>query len=166
MYISILPILLAALPSVFANPKVPTISKNGTLPKHFGVLVYDGFTELDVYGPVGVLTSLNSQFLGYRAHLSIISKTLRPVSTVPGRIPMMNMTHGDFGESVVTTSTFKSVLANNGSVVGKGPLDVLIVPGGAGSRGELEEEIDFIKAIHPKVRYLAGPRTRHELTTL
>jgi hypothetical protein len=33
---------------------------------------------------------------------------------------MMNMSHGDFGESVVTTSTFKSFMMHNDSVLGKG----------------------------------------------
>jgi putative intracellular protease/amidase len=156
MYFSILPLLLAALPPASANPKLPTISRNCTQPKHFGVLVFEGFTELDVYGPLAVLAGLNSQFLNYSAHLSIISKTLKPVTTVPGRTPMMNMSHGDFGESVVTTSTFKEILENNGSVPDKGPLDVLLVPGGVGTREELRKEIAFVKAIHPKVRYLAG----------
>ena len=86
-------------------------------------------------------------------HLSIIANTMEPVSTVPLVTATMNMSHGDFGESVVTTTTIDQVLANDGSVPGKGPLDVLLVPGGVGSREPLLKEIEFVKAMYPKVSY-------------
>ncbi|KAF2749041.1 class I glutamine amidotransferase-like protein [Sporormia fimetaria CBS 119925] len=77
--------------------------------------------------------------------LSIISRTLDPVTTVPQRSPMMNHTHGNFGTSVLPTTTFKDDWSN---------IDVLFVPGGAGTRGDMTEEIAFVKEMAPNVDYL------------
>lgn len=84
---------------------------------------------------------LASQF---KINLSIIAETLDPVST-KARTLAMNSTGSDFGESVVPTHSFATAP----------PLDVLIVPGGSGTRApDLNNTRTFIKNTYPSLQYL------------
>lgn len=71
--------------------------------------------------------------------LEIIGRTLDPAPT------NANATKNPFREHLVVTSTFKEILAK------ENPLDVLIVPGGSGTRDNMDEEIAFVKEMYPKV---------------
>ncbi|RDI77136.1 hypothetical protein Vi05172_g12886 [Venturia inaequalis] len=90
------------------------------LPERYGIILFPGFQALDVFGP---LDSLNMLGRERTISLSIIAATLDPVSTRP---PNVNDTRSPlFAERVVPTHTFENA---------PGDLEVLIVPGGQGTR--------------------------------
>ena len=75
--------------------------------------------------------------------LALISSNLDPVSTKP-RSPSMNPKNSTFFQSVVPTHTLEDAP----------DLDVLIVPGGLGTRApDLNTTIDYITATYPKLQY-------------
>lgn len=115
---------------------------NSSLPVNFGVLVFPAFQALDVFGP---LDTLNMLSLLHRMNLYVIAETLDPVSTSP-RSPAMNTTGSNFGERIVPTHTFATAPA----------LDVLIIPGGAGTRAGalLDPAREYIKTAFPSLKYL------------
>ncbi|KAF2273264.1 class I glutamine amidotransferase-like protein [Westerdykella ornata] len=143
---------LMALPSVLALPEAPKNVTSVGKPLHYAMMVFPGFQALDVYGPLDVIGS-QVLMLNQPLHLSILSRTLAPVTTVPQKSPTMNMTHGNFGTQIMPTTTFKKVLAGKKDKE-KGDIDVLLVPGGAATRGDMTEEIEFVKTMYPKVKYV------------
>lgn len=107
-------------------------------PTSYGYILFPGFQAIDVFGP---LDALNTLSWSHNITLSLIAKTLDPVST-QWRAPTIVST---FGESILPTTTFATAP----------PLDVLIVPGGLGTRApDLDQEIAFIKASYPKLHSL------------
>jgi transcriptional regulator GlxA family with amidase domain len=76
-------------------------------------------------------------------HLYTIANTMDPVST---QLPQDKQpSDSKFGQLIVPTHTFKTAP----------PLDVLVVPGGQGSRAAgLEPAIDFIKEVYPSLQYI------------
>lgn len=71
------------------------------------------------------------------------------------------MMPGGFGEAILPTTTFKQYLSDHApandtatSVDGKPDIDVLIVPGGGGTRNDMSEEIAFIAATFPRLKYI------------
>ncbi len=73
--------------------------------------------------------------------LSIIASTLSPVSTKASYSKL----NSDFSQSVLPTHTFATAPA----------LDVLIVPGGMGTRSaDIGPAIDFIRNTYPSLQYL------------
>lgn len=105
------------------------------------MVLYPNFQALDIFGP---LDALNLLSLAYPLNLSIIAASRDPVSTKP-RYPGMLKVNSTFGESVVPTHTFDDAP----------PLDVLMVPGGTGSRApDLNSTIEFIARTYPTVQYL------------
>ncbi|ORX97860.1 class I glutamine amidotransferase-like protein [Clohesyomyces aquaticus] len=149
----LLPLLLSLSPTL-AIPSQPLITNTTTLPTNYAMLVYQSFTALDVFGPLDILNGLSMYYSNTTSmHISVISSTLEPVTTVPLPNARMNMTHGDFGEKMLPTHTFAEVLAANGSVA-TGEIEVLIVPGGGGARDDRFEEIEFVKAMYPKLKYI------------
>lgn len=110
-------------------------------PTRYGYVLFPGFQAIDVFGP---LDALNTLSWSHNITLSLIAKTTDPVSTVV-KDPAYNRVNSSFGESVVPTHTFETAP----------PLDVLLVPGGIGTRApNLDEEIAFIKATYPKLHSL------------
>jgi transcriptional regulator GlxA family with amidase domain len=105
------------------------------------MVVFPAFQALDVFGP---LDALNMLSFNYAVNLSIIAPSLDPVSTRPG---MVNAYGSNCSESVVPTHTFDDPPAN---------LDVLIVPGGIGTRNNetLDMVAEFVKTTYPEVDYL------------
>lgn len=80
----------------------------------------------------------------FKINLFIIADTMDPVST-KSRAATMNSTGSDFGQSIVPTHTFHNAP----------PLDVLIVPGGQGTRApDLATARTFIKDTFPTLQYL------------
>jgi putative intracellular protease/amidase len=159
-YSSLLP-ALAALHSTLARPTQPEISNTTTLPTHFGLVVFPHYQALDIFGPMDLLNTL---FMAYRnstvvPQFSVLSKTMDPVTSA--------MTAGGFGQEIMPTTTFSDYLVScddhmdlNTTDLRKkkrsdddiSDIDVLIVPGGGGTRRNLTEEINFIKATYPNVR--------------
>ncbi len=103
-------------------------------PKSFGCLLFPGFQALDVFGPLDALNILSLQ---QDITLSLLAKTLDPVSTAVHA-------RSTFSQSVLPTHTFATAPL----------LDVLIVPGGLGTRAEVEAEIEFIRTIYPSLKYI------------
>jgi putative intracellular protease/amidase len=152
-----------ALSPVLAIPQQPPFTNTSSLPQHYGLVIFPGFQALDVFGPLDLFNTLNALY-NLTNHLSIISTTLEPVSTTPKRTPTMNMSHGDFGEAIVPTNTFERILKQGGAAdAKKGDIDVLIIPGGGGTREPMTEEIAFVKAIYPKVNSLMATIGQYQL---
>ncbi|MBE2213926.1 MAG: DJ-1/PfpI family protein [Opitutaceae bacterium] len=123
----LLPVLLAAhdhagahgsSPAAAANEAGATSIYTEERPLVVGVIVFEGYETLDVFGPVQIFGGL-----GRRAKLVTIAETIQPV-------------HARFGPAVVPDHTFETV----------GPLDVLLIPGGMGTRREVDNTA-FIAAI-------------------
>lgn len=140
-----------ALPTVLSIPVQPEISNTTALPFHFGLLVFPNFQALDVFGPMDVLNTFSNRFKT-PMRLSIISKTLDSVSTQ--KTPRINETQNDFGQKIVPTITITDALVAKKKDGTPDDIDVLIVPGGGGTRDAMHEEIDFVKTTYPKVKYI------------
>ncbi|EMD88960.1 hypothetical protein COCC4DRAFT_60373 [Bipolaris maydis ATCC 48331] len=138
------------------SPVQPPITNTSALPLHYGLVIFPHYQALDIFGPMDLVNSL---FMMYRnktkePHLSILSRTMDPVSSA--------MMSGGFGEAILPTTTFKQYLSDHGptndtastSVDGKPDIDVLIVPGGGGTRNDMSEEIAFIAAAFPRLKYI------------
>jgi transcriptional regulator GlxA family with amidase domain len=143
--------LLAAFALTLAKPQRPLFSNTTTLPTHFGLLVFPHFQALDVFGPIDVLNNLNMMY-NTTADLTILAKTLDPVTT--------GMTGSHFAERIVPTMTFDDYLNKDSSYsygdAKRSDIEVLIVPGGGGTRNNVSAEIDFVKTMYPKVRWLVS----------
>ncbi|RDK45095.1 class I glutamine amidotransferase-like protein [Aspergillus phoenicis ATCC 13157] len=117
-----------------------TISDSSTpSPLRIGVLLFPGFQALDVFGPLDVLNVLSwSQTTTPPITLSLLSTTLSPISTLPPNFP-----HA-LSQSILPTATLSS----------SPPLDVLIIPGGWGTRAPLPEYTEYIRTVYPTLKYL------------
>ncbi|KAE8150458.1 class I glutamine amidotransferase-like protein [Aspergillus avenaceus] len=109
-----------------------------TNPLRIGIALFPGFQALDAFGPLDCLNVLSwSEPLS----LAILAPSLDPVTTKSHRTPTA------ISQSIVPTHTYAS----------PPPLDVLLVPGGWGTRDltpELREVISFIGTVYPKLKYL------------
>ncbi|KAF4629356.1 hypothetical protein G7Y89_g8795 [Cudoniella acicularis] len=116
---------------------------NTTAPTRFGVIVFPGFEALDVFGP---LDALNLNSYDHSMNLTIIAETLHPVRT--NHLPWIKYhVNSTFGAEVLPTHTFETAP----------PLDVLLVPGGLGTRAPsplLNSTIAFVKERYPTLQYL------------
>jgi transcriptional regulator GlxA family with amidase domain len=76
-------------------------------------------------------------------NLYLIAETLQPVSTkAPGK--EFNPKNSNFSQAVLPTHTFENAPA----------LDVLIIPGGVGTRiPSIKSTVDFVADMYPKVQY-------------
>ncbi|KAG6908538.1 hypothetical protein DXG01_004309 [Tephrocybe rancida] len=111
----------------------------GPVPVNFGLVVFPGFAALDAFGPIEALTALSLMF---PLKLSIIAQTLDPVST---KFQQQSSAGSDFGSSINPTHTFAS----------PPPLDVLLIPGGAGTADpSIQSAIDFVAKTYPSLKYL------------
>jgi len=110
-------------------------------PKNIGVILFPGFQLLDITGPLDVLNILSND---HPLHLSILAATLDPVST---KHALQDSRISNFGESIVPTHTFETAPQD---------LEVLILPGGFGSRKEenIDGVIEFLKGYAGNLRYL------------
>ncbi|KAI2463058.1 class I glutamine amidotransferase-like protein [Annulohypoxylon bovei var. microspora] len=109
-------------------------------PTRFAVALFPGFQALDVFGPLDILNMLSKQ-TSSPLSLDILSATLDPVWTRTAATG-----HGT-GQAVVPTRTYAD---------GLGDVEVLLVPGGAGTRDpeNVREVARFVRAAYPRLRYL------------
>ncbi|RSH81339.1 uncharacterized protein EHS24_008782 [Apiotrichum porosum] len=108
-----------------------------TTPLRMGMLLFPGFQILDVFGPLDVINVLSRS---EPIDLSIIAETLQPVSN---RSDKMTLTQCE--QRVVPTHTIASVPA----------LDVLIVPGGFGTRApahDVDALVAYIRSSYPTLQ--------------
>lgn len=105
-------------------------------------MLFPGFQLLDVCGPLDALNLLSRL---YRMNLYIIAETLDPVSTRPFTDP--EGVGSDFSQQMVPTHTFETVPVT---------LDVLLVPGGLGTRRvpEINSTVEFVRQTFGSLRYL------------
>ncbi|KAG9235854.1 ThiJ/PfpI family protein [Amylocarpus encephaloides] len=114
-------------------------TNNQLAPTRFGLLLFPSITAIDAFGPLEFL-ALHS--MGHYLNLSVIAQTLDPVSSKPRA---MNAAGSSFGTTLVPTHTFANPPA----------LDVLIIPGGIGTRApDLDPAIAYVKATYPSLQYL------------
>ncbi|KAH9875288.1 hypothetical protein J1614_004779 [Plenodomus biglobosus] len=144
--------VLAATSATLAQPVRPPFPNITNTPTHFGLLVFPGFQALDVFGPMDVLNTVDMYYNNDTTmYLSVFAKTLAPVTTARQNL---QGTVGTFGESIMPTRTMSDFLASGGRDDEKGDLEVLLVPGGFGAFVNTTEEINFIRAVFPKLRYI------------
>uniref|UniRef100_D8Q030 DJ-1/PfpI domain-containing protein n=2 Tax=Schizophyllum commune (strain H4-8 / FGSC 9210) TaxID=578458 RepID=D8Q030_SCHCM len=124
-------------------------NSTSTLPVNVGVVLFPGFQALDVFGPLDALNILSRS---YPLNLSLISSlpTLDPVSTQPpasvNAIVGPPAAVSNFSQSLVPTHTIDAPPAS---------LDVLLVPGGLGTRAPgLEPLIDYIGRTAKETKYV------------
>ncbi|KAK4494660.1 hypothetical protein PRZ48_014016 [Zasmidium cellare] len=107
-------------------------------PKSFGLLLFPGFEVLDVAGPIEILNCL-ARREGYDdMNLSVINRTLDPVS--PGPVPPHTAGKAFTGNQLYLPTHSLDTAPE---------IDVLLVPGGFGAfdlnKTNLEDYIDFIR---------------------
>ena len=125
-----------ALGSIF----VSVAAQVNPTPQNFGIVLFPNFEALDVFGPLDVLNYLA---FTKRLNLNIIAQTLDPVSNGPRA---MTGVGSNVSESVVPTHTFDNPPEN---------LDVLLVPGGGGTRApDLNRTIEYVRETYPKLKYI------------
>jgi putative intracellular protease/amidase len=160
--------LVAALSTTVLaqGTKAPTAAKQ-LKPLHFGILLLPSVQPIDLFGPLDAFTGLamTYQNITGKLELSILSVNSTPSTTGP---PLKGL---DFGAPLLPTMTldqYRAQAAHNFSkeahdahcadtktkVADKGPLDILIVPGGGGARGEVSREIAFVKEVYPSLKYI------------
>jgi putative intracellular protease/amidase len=97
-----------------------------------------------VAGPIDFLNDLS---FTEKINLAIISNTLDPVTTFVD-LPEVNKAGSNFVQTVNPTHTFADPPSN---------LDVLLVPGGFGTRAPdpfFDDTIQYIKDVYPSLQYL------------
>lgn len=135
----------------------PFFQINGAKPIQYGVLLFPGFQALDVFGPLDVFNSL-SMLYHFPTKLTMLAKKLDPVETSHQRAGKMMASHPetDVSQSMVVDRTFDEQLKINEAVAGgedrTGAIDVLIVPGGVGTRNDMSAEIEFVKNMYPSLK--------------
>jgi transcriptional regulator GlxA family with amidase domain len=126
---------------------------------HYGILLFPGFQALDVFGPLDVFNSL-AMLYDYPMRLTNLAATSGSVSThhpsTSTLIPAHSHPLSRFSENLVVDRTLEEQLkiqqsAENGER-SEEAIDVLIVPGGVGVRGDVTAEIEFVKRMYPTLK--------------
>lgn len=111
-------------------------------PTKYGLVLFPAFEMLDVFGPLEVLSW--AARLHEKLDLYLLAESLDPVTTQP-QSAAMNTFNSSFYPTVNPTHTFDD----------SPELDVLIVPGGLGTRSpNMNRTLEFISSTYPKVQYL------------
>jgi putative intracellular protease/amidase len=108
-----------------------------TLPTKIGVIIFPGFQLLDWAGPLDALNILSHT---HSLYLCTIAATLDRIRT---QNHIQSAQGSAFSQSLVPTHTFANAPRD---------LDVLLIPGGLGSRGEgsevyMEQQVEYLKAL-------------------
>ncbi|KAF3921828.1 hypothetical protein AA313_de0205839 [Arthrobotrys entomopaga] len=125
-------------------PNNSTSKETSTHPKNIGIVLYRGFQGLDVVGPFDVLWSLSRMT---PLNVYLLSKDKGAVSN---KIPP-SISDTDTNSNVTITVNTQYALTEHP------PLDVLLVPGGMGTRlpeQEMDLYVKFVKDIYPQLQYL------------
>ncbi|PVH90742.1 class I glutamine amidotransferase-like protein [Periconia macrospinosa] len=145
--------------AAFANaqkplPPMPPLANKTAVPLHFGFVIFPSLTPLDMFGPMEFLIGLSIHYgnVTGKMHMSILGAENTPSTCAPP--------NSQFGMGLSPTITFDEYRAleagkfSYGKGAEKGPLDVIIVPGGGGTRGNVSREIAFVKEIYPSLKYI------------
>ncbi|KAF2032123.1 DJ-1/PfpI family protein-like protein, partial [Setomelanomma holmii] len=129
-------------------------------PTKIGVVLFPGFQLLDAAGPLDAFHLLSQQ---HTLHLIILAATLDPV---PTQVWAQDEQNSKFSPSIVPTHTFADAPAD---------LDMILLPGGLGTRGLKGEEkphmvpvVEFLKSLDwsgekGSVRWVLTACTRSEV---
>ncbi|KAF2867388.1 class I glutamine amidotransferase-like protein [Massariosphaeria phaeospora] len=118
----------------------PTPTPQPPHPTTIGVLLFPGFQLLDAAGPLDILNILSRT---HTLSLSLIARTLDPVSTSEA----LGVAQGShFAQSLVPTHTFETAPSD---------LDVLLVPGGLGTRDEanMQGVVEWLGRVYGGLRW-------------
>lgn len=137
----------------------PLFETKGNRPVHYGVLLFPGFQALDVFGPLDVFNSL-AMLYNYPMRLTSLAAASGSVPThhpsTCTLIPAVAHPLSNFSESLVVNRTLEEQLNIQESIQNsersEEAIDVLIVPGGVGVRGDVTQEIDFVKRMYPTLK--------------
>ncbi|KAF7121771.1 hypothetical protein CNMCM5793_009324 [Aspergillus hiratsukae] len=125
---------------------------------HYAMLLFPGFEALDVFGPLEVLNVLSERT---QIHLSLLASTLAAVST-RSPDPAAHRVGSICAQEVLPTGTFADFSTETQTPLAdaKGTINVLIVPGGAGTRFPhiIDPVIEFVGRVAPSVRYVMSVR--------
>jgi transcriptional regulator GlxA family with amidase domain len=152
--------LLAALAAATVTnsqkplPPMPPLANTTAVPLHFGFVIFPNLTPLDIFAPMEMLIGLSLAYgnVTGKMQMSILGADNTPISCSPP--------NSVFGMPLSPTITFDEYreLEKTGFKEGKGsekgPIDVLIVPGGGGTRGNVTREIEFVKGVYPSLEYI------------
>jgi transcriptional regulator GlxA family with amidase domain len=152
--------LIAALATAtFTNaqkplPPMPPLANTTAVPLHFGWVIFPNLTPLDMFAPMEMLIGLSIYYgnVTGKMQMTILGAEHTPSSCGPP--------NSQFGMGLSPTITFDEYreLEKTGFKEGKGaekgPIDVLIVPGGGGTRGNVTREIAFVKDVYPSLDYI------------
>jgi transcriptional regulator GlxA family with amidase domain len=110
-------------------------------PVHYAIVLFQGFQALDAFGPLDALNLIARE---RKIELSIIGPSLDPVSTLP---PGGNASGAGFSQTVVPTHTYADPPSE---------IDVLIIPGGVGTRDDttIGPVIELSRQLYPRVQYV------------
>lgn len=139
--------------------KPPFFDINGKKPIHYGVLLFPGFQALDVFGPLDVFNSL-SMLYHFPTKLTMLAADGSPVETSHQRAGNQMFSHPEtnVSQSLMVDRTFQEQLdiqqAGAFADARGGAIDVLIVPGGVGTRNDMDAEIEFVREIYPDLKAL------------
>lgn len=112
-----------------------------SIPRSFGMILFQAWELIDVFGTLQPLQGLSKH---YQLNLSLISETLDPVSSRPV-VAAMNPQNSSFYPAIVPTHTVENAP----------PIDVLIIPGGLGTRSpRINATIAYIKEVAPTLKYI------------
>ncbi|KAJ5306042.1 DJ-1/PfpI family protein [Penicillium antarcticum] len=121
---------------------------------HYAMVLFPGFEALDVFGPLEVLNVLSEQT---HIRLSLLSSSVAPVST-RSPDPAAHRTGSICSQEIVPTGTFNDfdAMGADRSSEPKSVIDVLLVPGGAGTRFHhtINPVIEFVQKVFPSVKYI------------
>ncbi|KAL5360687.1 class I glutamine amidotransferase-like protein, partial [Aspergillus floccosus] len=122
---------------------------------HYAMVLFPGFEALDVFGPLEVLNVLSEQTY---LRLSLLSSSMAPVST-RSPDPAAQRTGSICAQEIAPTGTFDDILCGidaDASAEDKSRIDVLLVPGGAGTRFPeiISPVIEFVEKVSPSVKYI------------
>lgn len=141
------------------NGNVPLFETHDDRPVHYGILLFPGFQALDVFGPLDVFNSL-AMLYPYPMKLTNLAANPGSVPThhpsTSTLIPTSAHPLSHFSESLVVDRTLEEQLQIQDSARNEKrseeAIDVLIVPGGVGVRGNVAAEIEFVKKMYPQLK--------------
>lgn len=111
-------------------------------PRNWAVALFDAFDPIDMFGPIDPLYYLS---FSRQLNLALIADTLDPVWVRPAS-EALNKMNSTFRVSVNPTHTYDKPPEE---------IDVLLVPGGPGSRLlNVTTTIDFVRKVYPNLKYL------------
>ena len=116
--------------------------KAPVFPTKWGILLFQAYEPLDVFGPVEIISAL-ARFTHVDFHF--IADTLSPVTTAP-TLATMNKFNSSVYYTVNPDYTLETAPKD---------LEVLLIPGGLGSRSpNINATLDFVADRYPQLKYV------------